>query len=87
MSEQQQTPNIDTNQIVEERRSKLQAIRSEGQAFPNDFERLHMAQDLQRSHGHKSNEDFDASPVNVAVAGRMMLKRVKVKRASRRCRI
>ncbi len=75
MSDQQE-PIQDTNKIIEERRAKLNAIRAQGQAFPNDFDRKHYAQALQQAHAHKSNDDLDASPVTVAVAGRMMLKRV-----------
>ena len=75
MSDQQE-PIVDTNKIIEERRAKLKEIRAHGQAFPNDFDRKHYADALHQAHGHKSNEDFDASPVSVAVAGRMMLKRV-----------
>ena len=66
----------DQNKIVEERREKLREIRAKGIAFPNDFDRKHYAQSLQQAHGHKGNEDLNASPVAVAVAGRMMLKRV-----------
>ena len=66
----------DQNKIVEERREKLREIRAKGIAFPNDFDRKHYAQALQQAHGHKGNEDLNASPVAVAVAGRMMLKRV-----------
>ena len=63
----------DQNKIVEERREKLREIRAKGIAFPNDFDRKHYAQALQQAHGHKGNEDLNASPVAVAVAGRMML--------------
>ena len=28
---------VDTNQIIEERRQKLKALRMKGDAFPNDF--------------------------------------------------
>lgn len=66
----------DTNQIIEERRSKLAALRIEGNAYPNDFRREHLAADLQHDHGEKTNEDFESSPISVVVAGRMMLKRV-----------
>jgi hypothetical protein len=34
------------NQIIAERRSKLAAMRKAGIAFPNDFERKHLASDL-----------------------------------------
>ena len=36
----------DENQIIAERRNKLAAIRQKGVAFPNDFERTHLAGDL-----------------------------------------
>ena len=63
--------------VVEERRTKLRALRNEnGIAFPNDFDRIHYAELLSQSQGHKTNEDFNLSPVSVSVAGRIMLKRV-----------
>ena len=67
---------VDTNQIIEERRTKLAALREKGNAFPNDFRRHHLAEDLQREYADKTNEALEASPVTVTVAGRMLLKRV-----------
>jgi len=75
MSEQKQEPQ-DTNQIVEERRGKLRALRERDPAFPNDFRRDSLAADLHAVHGPKAHDAFEGDPVNVAVAGRMMLKRV-----------
>lgn len=66
----------DTNQIIEERRGKLTALRAQGVAFPNDFDRRHLAGELQDAHGYKSNEELEPAGVAVSVAGRMMLKRV-----------
>ncbi len=66
----------DTNQIVEERRTKLRELRARGNAFPNDFRRRHLATDLHRDYGARSNEELDPPQVEVTVAGRMMLKRV-----------
>jgi lysyl-tRNA synthetase class 2 len=66
----------DENQIIAERRNKLAAIRKAGIAFPNDFERTHLAGDLHAEFGQISNEDLESAQVHVAVAGRMMLKRV-----------
>jgi lysyl-tRNA synthetase class 2 len=66
----------DTNQIIEERRAKLRALRASGVAFPNDFERTHLAGDLHQACAGKENAELEASPAHVAVAGRMMLKRV-----------
>ncbi len=66
----------DENQIITERRAKLAALRQTGVAFPNDFERKHLAGELHSAHGEMSNEELAAAAINVAVAGRMMLKRV-----------
>ena len=74
-TEQNATPQ-DSNQIIAERRAKLKAIREQGVAFPNDFERRDLAADLHAQYGDKSNEELEAAQVEVAVAGRMMLKRV-----------
>lgn len=68
--------NDSLNQIIAERRAKLKAIREQGVAFPNDFERKHLAADLHAKFGKKSHEELEALQVQVAVAGRMMLKRV-----------
>ena len=70
------TPALDTNQIIEERKAKLKALRGEGSAFPNDFRRTHLAADLHRDYDAKSNEALESVATKVAVGGRMMLKRV-----------
>ncbi len=67
---------VDTNKIIEERRAKLQALRAQGNPFPNDFRRDRLAADLQREYGERDNPALEADPVRVAVAGRMVLKRV-----------
>jgi lysyl-tRNA synthetase class 2 len=66
----------DENQIVAERRAKLQALRNQGVAFPNDFRRAHLAGELQAAFADKPNEALEATHTKVTVAGRMMLKRV-----------
>ncbi|MEX8520445.1 MAG: lysine--tRNA ligase [Leptothrix sp. (in: b-proteobacteria)] len=74
-------PHSDENQLIAERRDKLAAIRvqakSEGAAaFPNDFKPADHAGELHRVHEPRSGEELDAAPIQVSVAGRMMLKRV-----------
>src|SRR3989338_229999 len=66
----------DDNQIITERRHKLAEIRKAGVAFPNDFDRKHLAGDLHTSYANMSHDELDAAHASVAVAGRMMLKRV-----------
>jgi lysyl-tRNA synthetase class 2 len=69
-------PAQDENFIIAERRAKLAALREQGVAFPNDFRPEHKAADLHAQYGELTNEQLDANPVKVSVAGRMMLKRV-----------
>ncbi|MDB5771736.1 MAG: lysS [Burkholderia sp.] len=69
-------PAQDENSIIAERRAKLAAIRGQGVAFPNDFRPQHKAADLHAQYGELDNLSLEAQPVKVAVAGRMMLKRV-----------
>jgi lysyl-tRNA synthetase, class II len=67
---------VDENQIIAERRAKLAALRVEGQAYPNDFRRDALAADLHAQHGQTPNEALEPQGLRVAVAGRMVLKRV-----------
>jgi lysyl-tRNA synthetase, class II len=68
------------NQIMAERRGKLAAIRATGKpAFPNDFVPQDRARALTQSHGEKTREALESNPIQVSIAGRMMLKRVQGK--------
>src|SRR6201998_2960891 len=69
-------PEQDDNQIIAERREKLRALRERGVAFPNDFRPTHQAGDLQTAYADTDKDALDATALSVAVAGRMMLKRV-----------
>ena len=64
------------NQLITERREKLQALRAEGVAFPNDFKPRHHAAELHQKYGQVPNEELEPQAVAVSVAGRLMLKRV-----------
>ena len=72
---------IDENQIIAERRAKLAALRAAGPAFPNDFRPTHHAARLHAAHDSETNETLEPKHIEVAVAGRMMLKRVMGKAA------
>ncbi|MCB5194964.1 lysine--tRNA ligase [Deefgea salmonis] len=67
---------VDENQIILERRAKLAAIRAKGIAFPNDFKREHLSGPLHDQYNALEKADLESQAVMVAVAGRMMLKRV-----------
>ena len=66
----------DENKLIAERRQKLDALRERGNPFPNDFHRNALAEELQHMYGAHDNETLEEEQVNVAVAGRMMAKRV-----------
>ncbi|MBN8493673.1 MAG: lysine--tRNA ligase [Burkholderiales bacterium] len=69
-------PAADPNQLIAERREKLAALRQQGVAFPNDFKPRQHAADLHHRYGQIPNEELEPQGIRVAVAGRMMLKRV-----------
>ncbi|MXY51548.1 MAG: lysine--tRNA ligase [Gammaproteobacteria bacterium] len=62
--------------IVAARREKLERLRGRGQAYPNDWRRKHLAQELIDAHGERSKEELEESGDDTAVAGRIMLRRV-----------
>ncbi|MGO4328336.1 MULTISPECIES: lysine--tRNA ligase [unclassified Cupriavidus] len=66
----------DENKIIAERREKLQALRQQGVAFPNDFRPTHQSAALHAQYGETDQAALEAAPAEVAIAGRMMLKRV-----------
>jgi len=78
MSEPTDTPPIDENRLIAERREKLTALRGQGIAFPNDFKVDSFAGDLQAEFADKelhTAEAIEAAARRVKVAGRIMLKR------------
>ena len=66
----------EVNHLIAERRAKLERLRERGGAFPNDFRRDATADELHVGYGEHPAEWFEAHPTRVAVAGRMMFKRV-----------
>jgi lysyl-tRNA synthetase class 2 len=66
----------DENKLIAERRAKLEKLRERGPAFPNDFRRDALADQLLTAYGERAPEWFDKNVVRVRVGGRMMAKRV-----------
>ena len=64
------------NKLIAERRSKLDALRESGNAFPNDFRRNAVAAELHQTFESHEDEALRAEHVRVSVSGRMMAKRV-----------
>lgn len=66
----------DEHRLIAERRRKLNEWRETGAAFPNDFRRQDLADDLQQRFDGVSAEQLQAKPVAASVAGRLVQKRV-----------
>ena len=64
------------NRLIAERRAKLAKLREGGVAFPNDFKRSQLAGELVAAFQARTAEALAATPTTVAVAGRLMVKRV-----------
>jgi len=64
------------NALIAERRKKLAAWRDEGGAYPNDFRRNALAEELHASFGKHEDQHLRDEDVRVSVSGRMMIKRV-----------
>jgi lysyl-tRNA synthetase class 2 len=71
-----ENPPANPNHLLAERRQKLAALRTQGQAYPNDFKPDHQAASLHAEYDALEPEALAALGVRVKVAGRLMLKRV-----------
>ena len=76
MTDKSQSPDVDVNEQIAQRKAKLTALRDKGIAFPNDFRRDSLANDLQAEYGEATKEELEAQGVRVKVAGRMMTRRI-----------
>ena len=64
------------NNLIKERRAKLAELRARGHAYPNTFRRNAHAGELHGFYGDKDAAALDAEPVTVALAGRLLAKRI-----------
>ena len=60
------------NKLIAQRREKLDAIRSGRQAFPNEFVRQHIAEDLHSLCGNKSQKELEKLALETTIAGRIV---------------
>ncbi len=72
--QEENTP--DENKLIVQRREKLDTLREGGQAYPNDFRRDSLADDLHQTHAESDKETLESVGIRVNVAGRMMTRRV-----------
>ena len=67
---------IDENEQIAQRRTKLAELRDQGNAFPNDFRRDAMAATLHAEYDPREDEDIKSAAIRVKVAGRLMTRRI-----------
>ena len=66
----------DENKLIAQRREKLNEMRLQGVAYPNDFRRDSLAAGIRKQYGRHDKEWFGENTVSVSVAGRIMAKRI-----------
>lgn len=66
----------DENHLIAERRGKLERLRAEGVAYPNDFRPDARTAALHEAYGDHDKDALATENHHVKVAGRMMLKRI-----------
>jgi lysyl-tRNA synthetase, class II len=66
----------DVSDVYEVRKQKLDALRETGFDFPNAFRRTHLAADIAATYADESKEALAEQAVEVAIAGRIVLRRV-----------
>lgn len=76
MTDMTQTPELDLNSQIAERKAKLAALRKQGVAFPNDFRRDSTAAQLHAQYGSADKDQLAAQGIRVSIAGRMMTRRI-----------
>ncbi len=66
----------DENNLIAQRRQQLNELREKGNAFSNDFRRDSLSADLIAKYEDKTKEELEIGRVKVAIAGRMMSRRI-----------
>lgn len=67
---------VDENELIRQRREKLNAWRENTQAYPNTFKPEHLAASLTEQYGGVEKPKLEEMAVEVSVAGRMMSRRI-----------
>ncbi|MCW5588655.1 MAG: lysine--tRNA ligase [Legionellales bacterium] len=67
---------LSANEQIAQRRAKLELLRQQKNAYPNQFRRQDLAQDLHQHYAEKPSESFNDPKISVSVAGRIMLRRL-----------
>ncbi len=64
------------NQVMQDRRDKLEQLRSKGQAYPNDFRRDAFSSDIFKACADKDPQTLEDEKNTYTIAGRVMTRRI-----------
>lgn len=67
---------IDESEVYQIRKQKLADLRRQGFNFPNHFHRQYLADSLINQYGEAEKQVLEEQPIQVAVAGRIVLRRI-----------
>jgi lysyl-tRNA synthetase class 2 len=67
---------LDINEQILQRRAKLEALRAQGNAFPNDFRRDSFSAHLHELYQKYDHEQLEEKSIQVKVGGRIMMRRL-----------
>ncbi len=76
MTDEQQEIQLDESEVYQIRKQKLADLRAGGFNFPNQFRRLYLAANLLQQYNSIDKEPLAEQSVKVAVAGRIVLRRI-----------
>lgn len=76
MSEENVSPIQDESNVYQIRQQKLAELREKGFAFPNHFRPGVTVSKIVEEYKHLDAEALKENPIRVAIAGRMMLRRI-----------
>ena len=76
MNEKDQAEELSELDVLTLRRKRLDEWRKSGKAYPNDFRRSNLAEEVRTLHEQKSKFELEEEKISVSVAGRVVLRRV-----------
>ncbi|MBA3537597.1 MAG: lysine--tRNA ligase [Tatlockia sp.] len=76
MIDEQQDLQLDESEIYQIRKQKLEDLRADGFNFPNQFRRQYLAANLMNQYSKTDKDSLAEQKVKVAVAGRVVLRRI-----------
>jgi len=69
-------PEISENEQIAQRKAKLAEMRTQGQAYPNQFKRNYLAAELMAEYAEKETDALTQLAKTVSLAGRIMTRRI-----------